>query len=208
MAALLGSVPCVLVPVMLALNGGTYYSVTSVAQPESNDELLPGAAGGLDLGRPGHLSWGSFVFLAGLVGILRVFCAKYFALIGVATGRTVAPVHKDAAARIMTLGALIARAVAPAVAGIVVSLFMSRWQSHEGAALALWCVNGLFLGLGAAAFSFRLHEAAEEVDIGSGRSPPLIIYPDKRQGAKVDGKGATFGGMKRLSSESELSSIC
>jgi hypothetical protein len=193
---------------MLALNGGTYYLVTDVAKPNSNHVLLPGAAGGLALDRPGHLSWGSFVFLAGLVGILRVFCSRYFALIGVATGRTVPPAHKDEVARIMTLGALYARAVAPIVAGIVVSLFMSEWRSDDGAAVGLWCVIGLFFGLGAAAFSFPLHEAVEDVDISRVRSPPQIVYRDNRQDAKVRATGVSFSGVMRLSSESELSPIC
>ncbi|CAB9515556.1 Oxidation resistance protein 1 [Seminavis robusta] len=197
-SALLGSVPSVLVPLVLILNGGTYYDllllVGSSSTEEQSGELLPGAAGGEALGPPGSLKWTSFLFLFLLAGSLKVFDSIYFALIGVATGRTVPPCHRDEVARIMTLGALIARAIAPVVAGALVSIFMSdsivSW-SHHGDSVVLWTVIGLVFGAGAAIFSFQLYEQADRNtdndndERQSQRSQRQSLYLDNRQRAQV-----------------------
>lgn len=156
-ASILGNVPSVLVPLMLWLNGGTYYYLNHM---ESAPDLRAMEA----LGQAGDLSWGSFLFLIALVGFLRVFCSIYFSLIGVATGRTVSPSHRDEVARIMTLGALCARAVAPVVAGALVTAFLAEPSDDGVEAVALWVVIGLAFGLGAAVLSFRIKESCETCD--------------------------------------------
>jgi hypothetical protein len=154
-ASVMGNVPSVLVPIMLVLNGGTYYSLSTLSpkEAETGEESL--------LGPPGTLSWTSFVFLVLLTGYLRVFSYSYFAVIGMATGRTVPGCHRDEVARIMTLGALYMRAVAPVFGGALVSIFMESSDSTANSAWGLWSVIGLVLGLGAAALTFRLRESAE-----------------------------------------------
>ena len=139
-AAVLAVLPAVLLPITLILDGGAY-------MPDLNE--ING-----DVGHPGEMSVGVFIFLVIVLGVLYVASTTYYSLIGVATGRTVPPIHKDESARMMTLGALCARAVAPLFAGVLVSIFMS--QKSYVSATALWLVIGLVVGLSAAAFTFSL----------------------------------------------------
>jgi hypothetical protein len=164
-SAIIGNVPSVLIPFMLVMNGGTYQELnsaaTATAAPGQGTNILPGTILGESLGSEGGLSWEAFLFLAVLLGCIRIFVAVYFQLIGVATGRTVEPNYRNETSRIMTLGALCSRAVAPAVAGFFVYLFMSPVTSFYGASAALWLVIGLLFGLGAAIYSFQIHQPEE-----------------------------------------------
>lgn len=178
--SILGSVPSVLVPVMLVINGGTYFDL--VGTTVSTDDLVNDHNDLSGLGEPGHINIGAFIFLVILVGACGTFSSMYFALIGVAGGRTVPPRFRDQVARIDTLGALFARAVAPVVAGGIVAAFMTT--NNGGDAVWLWCVFGLLFGMGAVSFTFQLHtpggeEGSEETaEDRSGRS----LYLNARQG--------------------------
>jgi len=182
-ASVMANVPSVLFPLMLVFNGGTYYThFHSTSTGGDTDEY--------SLVSPGYLSPLSFGFLVVLLGILRVYSARYFAMIGVVTGRIVPPSYQDDAARIMTLGALYQRSAAPVVAGILVSVFMSWPQTAIGSsvnAFILWTVIGLVLGLGAAALTLRLRfgNVGTNTLHQSTRISERQRYLDNRQKAQV-----------------------
>lgn len=232
-SSVVGNVPTVLIPVMLVLNGGTYQSLLSIVaavEPGEEDDVIPGAVIGDSLGQPGILRWQSFLFLALLIGFIRMFCAIYFALIGVATGRTVDPIHRDETARIMTFGALCARAIAPAVAGILVSVFMSSSWPYGGANITLWAVVGLLFGLLAASYTFQLNppeEVSNNTPLKSDRQSKYLhvrresedIFKKLWEGHDNEGSTAVSAKLKRLartslsirhtsSSGSELLWVC
>jgi hypothetical protein len=95
----------------------------------------------------------SFLYLVVLVALLRGSASVYFSYIGVATGKTLRVVHKDEAARIMTMGTLFIRSLAPVTAGAIFSCFMS---SSSCSPWWFWIVVGLFLGSLAAITTIRL----------------------------------------------------
>ena len=143
--SVLGNMPSLFIPIMLVLNGGTYFAVT-----EMNAEIQKELEDGSTLGPPGQIHWTSFVFIVLLVGTMRSCNSIYFSFIGVATGRTVPPNYKDDVARIMTLGALWARAVAPIVTGSLVAFTMSDTYIQDGSAVLLWIIIGfVFAGIAA-----------------------------------------------------------
>ena len=149
--AIFGNVTVVLVPITVLLNGG----------PNADE-------GGLLLG----LTLPAFVFLVALIISVRSAIGLYFSFIGVAFGQTLKVVHKDEAARIMTIGALFVRSWAPLVAGAVVSVFMSEsylmTNDNVSPALAppvesvlssswmVWIVIGLVFGMIASLMTFIL----------------------------------------------------
>lgn len=134
--AVLGNVPAVLIPLSLLLNG---YS-------DSSKGLL-------------GLTLPSFLYLVVLVAFLRGSASLYFSFIGMATGQTLRVVHKDEAARIMTMGALFVRSLAPIIAGAVLSHFMSSSSSSVStfrSSWMIWIIIGLLFGLAAATMSIAL----------------------------------------------------
>ena len=118
-------------------------------------------------GTPDDFSRSSFVSLGVLVAVLKLAASIYFSVIGMATGRSLRIVHKDEAARVMTIGALWCRSVAPIAAGAVVSHFMGTVESTETVesslpflyhhpSLMVWIVIGVFFGGIAASRTFVL----------------------------------------------------
>lgn len=186
LASIMANLPSVLVPFMLVLNGGTYYYMTTTNGDEEDSRLLSEPSEESLLGEAGHLKWSSFVFIAIISGCGHMFCSMYFSLIGVATGRTVPPSRRDEVARVMTLGALGVRAIAPVFAGALVSVFMS--SSFDGAAVALWSVIGLVVGLGAALFTFQLTGNAEGSSSTTEKSKRQNMYLKNRQGSQLFSK--------------------
>lgn len=177
LAAVLGTVPAVLIPVSLKLNGGTCAELTaSVSSSIISCGLAPSA----------------FVFLMLLAGSLKVFSAFFFAVAGMVTGRTVPPTHRDEAARIMTLGALFARSVAPTVAGALVSFSVSPssaapWDPKYGS-IVLWSVIGIVLGLSAAALTISLSEPSSGHTFRNRREAKedrRSLYLTQRQRAQI-----------------------
>ena len=151
-ASILANVPAALVAFMMVINGGTYYDlIGSSASTVVNDQ-----DGMEDFGEPGRINIWSFIFMVFLIGFRGTFSTMYFALIGVASGRTVPYSYRDHMASVATLGALCARALAPAVAGCIVASFMATDDGND--AVYLWFVFGLALGLGAASFTIRLSQ--------------------------------------------------
>ena len=188
LAAIMGTVPCVLFPFMLFMNGGIYhpsYSSTSMISQlldnNNNKTKHHKNSEEIALGSPGAIDWLSFLFLILVIGCLRSFQSAYFTWIGVATSRTVPPQQRDDVARIMTHGALYARAVAPAIAGVLVWWFMSETKLHEGDAIALWTIIGLVLGLPAATLTFYLHEENVAEKSNKNRTKQQEMYLEKRQ---------------------------
>ncbi|KAL7552081.1 hypothetical protein ACHAWF_016721 [Thalassiosira exigua] len=120
----------------------------------------------------------SFVFMVFILGVAFYFGYVYFGLIGIATSRTVPIMYKDDASRIMTLLALAARAVAPTVSGLVLTIL-------SGHPWGVWIVIGLGFGTVAAALTFALWETAAA---GWGKSEFLerrSVYLSQRQRARV-----------------------
>ena len=192
-AALMGGVPSILIPFMLIINGGTYQSMlvkTNTTIAPYTEYLLPGTELGQQLVAPGVLHAGAFIFLALLLGWIRTFSNMYFVMIGVAAGRTVPPEYRDGVARVMTLGALCARAIAPAVAGILVSVFMTAsWGSNDvGDAFQLWAIIGVAFGLGATMVTLQLKCPYEENESDNVKSRLQRQYLDRRQSAPVFAK--------------------
>jgi len=141
--AFLGNVPVVLVPLSLLLNG---YGVAE-NNDLNNKSLLLG------------LTRSSFLYLVVLLAILKGSASLYFSSIGMVTGRTMKAVQKDEAARIMTIGALLVRSLAPIFAGAVLSHFMATTSSSSlvstmtsplKASWMVWIVIGLVFGMAAA----------------------------------------------------------
>jgi hypothetical protein len=154
-AALIANVPSVMIPLVLLFNGGTYHQVTEAAMRNNTDLSLDSDGQETSEASPGKISAGSFMFLTLLMVVLRKFSSSYFSMIGIATARIVPSSHRDEASRILTHGALMARSVAPIVAGVVVSGFMAPPGGLMDA-FRLWAVIGLGFGLGAAWFTFQL----------------------------------------------------
>ena len=128
--AFFGNIPVVLVPLSLLLNNSGHKS-----------PLL-------------GLTLSSFLYLVLLFAFLRGSASIFFSLIGIKTGRTLRVVHKDEAARIMTMGALLVRSLAPIVAGAIVSHFMAPISPSPPtvslplySAWMIWIVIGLVFGL-------------------------------------------------------------
>ena len=187
-ASIMGNVPSVLIPLALTINGGTYYYLKSKAASARLDgEVDRDFDDLLLLGEPGKLRWTTFIFLVSVTGCLKVFTSFYFALIGVVTSRTVPPSDKDAVARIMTLGALCARAIAPVFAGLLVSYFMTEsWVPNAGfEAVVLWTIIGLGLGSVAAAITFQLEAPSECLDVHHLKNKRQKRYLEKRQNSHV-----------------------
>ena len=137
----------VLVPISLLLNdygGDGNYNESSNSNNNNKSVML-------------GLTRTSLLYLVFLLAFLRGSASLYFSLIGMATGRTLRVVHKDEAARIMTIGALLVRSLAPIIAGGVVSHFMTKKPSLvTDMALSpsplhsswmVWIVIGLGFGL-------------------------------------------------------------
>jgi len=214
LAAIMGSLPSLLIPLVLILNGGTYYTTTMtttitgseqgdmnherlLSNIDADDETQIGSF--LPMGPPGDFTLGSFFFVVLVTSCLRGFHALYFALIGVATSRTVPPSHREDVGRIMTLGALCFRAMAPTVAGGLATVFLSSsspWTSttarsselpFSGApsAMVMWCIIGVLFCVMAAAWTFRLKEAADVDGHASERSQRHSLYLDIRQRSQV-----------------------
>lgn len=176
LAAFLGTVPAALVPVSLWLNKGTCAALMASLSPFRSCDFAPSA----------------FVFLVLLAGSLKIFSALFFAVAGMATGRTVPPTHRDETSRIMTMGALFARSVAPTVAGTLVSFSMSPssvapWDPKYGS-IVVWCAIGLALGLCAAVLAFSLSEASSGRTLrqpGVAREDRRSLYLTERQRTQV-----------------------
>jgi hypothetical protein len=151
-AALGANVPSVMIPLILLFNGGTYYQMTK--RNNSDVSLETEEQENFEVS-PGNISAGSFIFLVVLMVVLRNFSSSYFSMIGIATSRIVPSSHRDEASRILTHGALMARSVAPFVAGAVVSVFMAP-PGGTVDAFRMWAVIGLGFGIGAACFTFQL----------------------------------------------------
>ena len=162
-ASLCANVPSVLIPLVLVINGGTYYQTTvSPNLIEGDDDALTTAEEETYQALPGVMNVYTFFFLALLMGVIRKFSSTYFSMIGIATSRIVPHSHREEAARVMTQGALLSRSISPVVAGIIVSLFMAPPGSMVDA-FQLWAVIGLLFGLGAAAFTFQLDPGFDSI---------------------------------------------
>ncbi|KAG7354787.1 TLD domain containing protein [Nitzschia inconspicua] len=158
MAVLLANVPSVLIPCMLLFDGGTYYEITNAAIQVDGDQILESQTQDSTKDLPGKITPSSFVFLVLLMAVMRKFSSTYFSMIGIATGRVVPTSHRDEASRIMTHGALMARSLAPMVAGALVSFFMTP-PGNTKDAFRLWTVIGLGFGLGTAFVTSQLGPA-------------------------------------------------
>jgi len=184
-AAALGTIPAFLVPLSLKLNGGTCASLMA-----SSLQPMSWSSGESERSSCDLLAPSAFAFLILLAGSLKVFSALYFAVGGMATGRTVPPTHRDEAARIMTLGALCTRSVAPTVAGALVSFSMSPssvapWNPKYGS-VAVWSVLGLVMGVCVTALAFTLSEASSGLSLASpGVKDRRSKYLTQRQRAEV-----------------------
>lgn len=143
--AILGIVPAVFIPLCLLLNN------TNNSNSNSASSTLLG------------MTPSSFLFLVSLVAILRASATVYFGSIGVATSKTLRVVHRDDASRIMTMGTLFIRSLAPITAGAVVSEFMSSCSYWT-----VWTVIGLFFGSAAAAMTVRLGNGSISGGSGGG----------------------------------------
>uniref|UniRef100_A0A7S4ATL8 Uncharacterized protein n=1 Tax=Pseudo-nitzschia australis TaxID=44445 RepID=A0A7S4ATL8_9STRA len=151
-SAILGTVPVVLMPLSLWLNG--IYDTSNGNGDARTEESLLG------------LTTQSFLFLVVLVAFVRGSVSLYLSYIGIVTGQTLRVVQKDEAARIMTIGALLARCLASVVAGAVLSHFMSSvsYSIHFGGSTTLsfqpswmvWIVIGLVFGTAAATMTVIL----------------------------------------------------
>jgi TLD len=161
-ASLVANVPSVLIPLMLLLDGGTYYQATNIDMENDDAQILKKEDQKTSEVLPGKLTFGSFVFLVLLMAVMRKFSSTYFCMIGIATGRVVPSTHRDEASRILTHGALMARSVAPAVAGLLVSEFMAAPGSMIDA-FRLWAVIGIGFGLGASLITFQLGPAYDHI---------------------------------------------
>eukprot|EP00534_Pseudo-nitzschia_fraudulenta_P009109 CAMPEP_0201154114 /NCGR_PEP_ID=MMETSP0851-20130426/14377_1 /ASSEMBLY_ACC=CAM_ASM_000631 /TAXON_ID=183588 /ORGANISM="Pseudo-nitzschia fraudulenta, Strain WWA7" /LENGTH=873 /DNA_ID=CAMNT_0047431429 /DNA_START=290 /DNA_END=2908 /DNA_ORIENTATION=+ len=159
--AFLGNVPAALIPLSLILNTYDYGGI------DSNEASLLG------------LNRWAFLYLVVLVSFLRGAASLYFSLIGMATGRTLRVVHKDEAARIMTIGALLVRSFAPLVAGALLSLLMAPSSSSWTSTLSplhsswmVWIVIGIVFGLSSATISLIL---------ARGRMSQIELKTEKRR---------------------------
>jgi len=146
--AFFGNIPVVLVPLSLLLN-------------DDNSSNLLG------------LTPLSFLYLVVLFAFLRGSASIFFSLIGIATGRTLRVVHKDEAARIMTMGALLVRSLAPIVAGAIVSHFMASERITVSTPLhsswMVWIVIGLVFGLATTIVTFFLSTKSKSVEMTKKR---------------------------------------
>jgi hypothetical protein len=154
-AALIANVPSVMTPLLLLFNGGTYNQLTEAAKKNNAGVSLEEEGQETFEASPGNISAGPFIFLVLLMVVFRRFSSSYFSMFGIATGRIVPSSHRDEASRILTHGALMARSVAPVVAGFFVSVFMDP-PGGTMDAFRLWAVIGLGFGLGSASFTFQL----------------------------------------------------
>ncbi|KAL3913864.1 MAG: hypothetical protein SGARI_000438 [Bacillariaceae sp.] len=182
-ASLCANVPSVLIPLVLVVNGGTYYQTTvNMNAIEDDDDALTTAEEETYQAIPGVMNVYSFFFLAVLIGVIRKFSSTYFSMIGIATSRIVPHSHREEAARVMTQGALLSRSISPVVAGIIVSLFMAPPGSMVDA-FRMWAVIGLLFGLGAAAFTFQLDPGFD--NIAKERSERRKRYLNNIQRARM-----------------------
>jgi len=136
MASIFGNLPAVLIPIMIHLNS-------------NQDKQVFG------------LTRSAFLYIVVLDVFLRGSASLYFSFIGIAIGKTLKVTHRDEAARIMTMGALFTRSLAPMVAGIVVSYFMSSPSIHmtfSSSSWGIWIVIGLLFGSAAAAMTAIVRE--------------------------------------------------
>ncbi|KAL3912985.1 MAG: hypothetical protein SGILL_006672, partial [Bacillariaceae sp.] len=162
-ASILSNVPSVLIPLVLVINGGTYYQVTiSPNLVDDDDDALTTAEEETYEAIPGRMNAWSFAFLVVLTALTHKFSSTYFSMIGIATSRIVPHSHREEAARVMTQGALAARSISPVVAGVIVSLFMAPPGSMVDA-FQLWAVIGLAFGFIAAAFTFQLDPGRDSI---------------------------------------------
>lgn len=170
--AILGIVPAVFIPLCLLLNN------TNRSNTNNNSDSNSNSASSTLLG----MTPSSFLFLVALVAVLRASATVYFGSIGVATSKTLRVVHRDDASRIMTMGTLFIRSLAPIIAGAVVSEFMSSCSYWT-----VWTVIGLFFGSAAAAMTVRLGNG----NIRGGSSGGILLSEQQRTYLAKKGKRFT-----------------
>ena len=146
--AFLANIPVVLVPISLLLNAN------------SNSSSL-------------GMTPLSFLYLLVLFTFIRGSASVYFSLIGIATSRTLRVVHKDEAARIMTMGALLVRSMAPIAAGAILSHIMGSVATEGLTSLhsswMTWASIGLVFGLAATIVTFFLSRKSKNEEITDKR---------------------------------------
>mmetsp|Transcript_34323 Transcript_34323/g.38429 ORF Transcript_34323/g.38429 Transcript_34323/m.38429 type:complete len:936 (-) Transcript_34323:72-2879(-) len=170
--AIFGIVPAVFIPLCLLLNN------TNSSNTNNNSDSNSNSAISTLLG----MTSSSFLFLVALVAVLRASATVYFGSIGVATSKTLRVVQRDDASRIMTMGTLLIRSLAPITAGAVVSEFMSSCSYWT-----VWTVIGLFFGSAAAAMTVRLGNG----NISGGSSGGILLSEQQRTYLAKKGKRFT-----------------
>jgi hypothetical protein len=189
--ALFGNVTAVLVPLSLLLNDYDYGGDGNYNESNNNNNksVLLG------------LTKTSFLYLVFILAFLRGSASVYFSLIGMATGRTLRVVHKDEAARIMTIGALLVRSLAPIIAGGVLSHFMATKPSvvtntasspsplHSS--WMVWIVIGLVFGLAAATNTFFL--AAKQSGSGGMTENQRTYFANRLVRVRMRSLGSFYG---------------
>ncbi len=105
MGALLSAPLVVLVPVSMLLN--RHPNETTTTNPQS-------------------LTWSAFLFLAVLLGFIRIFGLVFFSSITIATNRTVAAKHRGTMNGLSMLGGSIAKGLGPIAAGMFSTAALSK----------------------------------------------------------------------------------
>ena len=118
---------------------------------------------------PQSLTWSAFLFLAVLLGFIRIFGLVFFSSITIATNRTVAAEHRGTMNGLSMLGGSIAKGLGPIAAGMFTTAALSK-SPRMGSVLVFGTI-GVCSGLTVWIAKYLLSEPTKDYSTNDGTSP-------------------------------------